>query len=929
MTLQARPPGRRVPWPSWLVAVSLIGLAGCFGKSEQELLDSARAYADRGDNQAAIVELRKLLQTKPNSAAGGLMLGRLLQQSGNYAGAELEYRRAITGGQSPGPVLPPLATVLLAQGKAKQLLEQYGSQSIPDAQTDAEFKTLLAAARAALGEHDAAMALLDQAQAKATDTAVVELQRARLLAGRGQAAPAMALVEAVVQRQPRNARALAQQGDLLASAGQLEEAVAAWRASVAVVPGDIAVQSALLAGLMERKDRTAAQAQWQVLRKVAPAHPQTAYFEALLAEQRGDMARARLLSQQLLKSAPDSLRVLMLAGRIESRMGSAGQAEALYAKAVTLAPGAAAPRLSLAQVQLRSGLPDKALETLEPMTRLERPPLEALLTAAQAELLKGETGPAQKIYERAGKLAPDDLRVRTANAIVLLSKRQDAAAFKELQAIAAADPGTTADLALIHAKIRRAAWDDALAAIDRMAAKVPKEPQPDHLRASIALQRKDAAAARQAFDKALSIDPDFMPTLASLTSLDLAEGKAAEARARMEAVVQRNPRHVAAMAALADLNTRTGGRIEDTTRWLQAAVNAEPGDPGLRRNLLDHLLRHNLVKPAMEAALAATSAFPEDLRLLERLGRAQILNGEAKVAVGTFQKMTYVAPSSAIAQLRLAMAHTAANDAPAARAALQRAIKLGPDEPEVLRAAAEMEWNDRKPAQALAAARQLQQRDKVAGLALEGDLEMRQKNWAAAAAAYRKAMALQPGHDVALRLHNALLFNRQAAEAEQLAAAWRQQHPEDLAFVLTVADRAMANRQPAQAEQLYREVLAARPKHLLALNNLAYALATQKKPGAVAAAEQAVALAPDSAPFLDTLAFCLAAEKEWSKAIKSQKRAIELAPAAPQYRLQLARLHLAAGDKSDAVDELKKLQQLGSAFPRQAEVEALLKSAKG
>ena len=51
------------------------------------------------------------------------------------------------------------------------------------------------------------------------------------------------------------------------------------------------------------------------------------------------------------------------------------------------------------------------------------------------------------------------------------------------------------------------------------------------------------------------------------------------------------------------------------------------------------------------------------------------------------------------------------------------------------------------------------------------------------------------------------------------------------------------------------------------------------------------------------------------------------APDAAQFRLQLAKLHLQAGDKPSARTELATLAKLGSAFPRQAEVAELLKSA--
>ena len=112
---------------------------------------------------------------------------------------------------------------------------------------------------------------------------------------------------------------------------------------------------------------------------------------------------------------------------------------------------------------------------------------------------------------------------------------------------------------------------------------------------------------------------------------------------------------------------------------------------------------------------------------------------------------------------------------------------------------------------------------------------------------------------------------------------------------------------------------------MLALNNLAYALASQKKPGAVALAEKASQLAPRSAAVLDTLATALAAEQQLPRAVEAQKKAVELAPDAPAYKLGLARLLLQSGDKVGARAELSALTALGAKFPRQSEVAALIK----
>jgi cellulose synthase operon protein C len=121
-------------------------------------------------------------------------------------------------------------------------------------------------------------------------------------------------------------------------------------------------------------------------------------------------------------------------------------------------------------------------------------------------------------------------------------------------------------------------------------------------------------------------------------------------------------------------------------------------------------------------------------------------------------------------------------------------------------------------------------------------------------------------------------------------------------------------------------VVAANPGNVMALNNLAWVLASNGRPDALAYAKQAEALAPDSAAILDTLAFTLVAGKQFSEALAVQSRAVSLEPKDNRLRLNLADIALKSGDKALARQELQRLKELGSAFPNQAEVARLLQA---
>ena len=113
---------------------------------------------------------------------------------------------------------------------------------------------------------------------------------------------------------------------------------------------------------------------------------------------------------------------------------------------------------------------------------------------------------------------------------------------------------------------------------------------------------------------------------------------------------------------------------------------------------------------------------------------------------------------------------------------------------------------------------------------------------------------------------------------------------------------------------------------MTALNNLAWVLTAQGKPGAVAHAQRANDLSPNRPTLMDTLALALTGEKQFPKALEVQRKAIEVAPGDMGLRLGLAKIAIVAGDKALAKTELDKLATMGTKLPFHAEVLRLLKT---
>jgi putative PEP-CTERM system TPR-repeat lipoprotein len=316
---------------------------------------------------------------------------------------------------------------------------------------------------------------------------------------------------------------------------------------------------------------------------------------------------------------------------------------------------------------------------------------------------------------------------------------------------------------------------------------------------------------------------------------------------------------------------------------------------------------------------------PNDAAVVDALGRAQMAAGQTNQALSTFNRLASLKPDQALAHMRVADANLASKDPKAAMQNLERAVALKPDSPALPKLFALQIQNGKfTEAMALARATQKRQPELAMGFLMEGDVQHAQKNTAAALAAYEKALPKAPQGAAAAKVHGLLVASGKAAEAGRFAEKWVKDHPQDVLFAIYQGDAALSGGDLAAAEAAFERVISLQPNHVIGLNNVAWLKAKAGKPGAVALAEKATALQPNVPVLMDTLAFALAADKQFDKAIEVQKRVVELAPDVPTFKLTLARIYVQAGQKAPARELLEGLDKMGDKFKEQAEVKRLL-----
>ena len=882
--------------------VLALNLAGCQRTLLDPLIDAKARLASKDDAGAEIV-LKNILQRDPDVAEARYLFGLQMQKRGEHGSALIELQRARALKYDSQLVVPAVVKSLLAQGKFKQIVEEYENFELANPEAKAELQSLVAQALHSEGNIAAANQLITKAAVAAPTSEPVLLARASFAAQAGNLKQALALLDELIAKRPTSHLAWTMRGHTLGvQTDKRGDAADAYRKALAIQPDDVAARTGLIALALLAKDFTAAARELAQLQKVAPKTANTVFYEANLAYAKGNYIEARSMYQSVLQVAPNQPAVLLGAAENELRLNATGQAEKLAAKALSNAPNSASARQLLAQVYLRTGQPAKVIAILASLIDSPQAPPEILALAAQGHLMNGNASAADQLYTRLAKLNPSDPGLRTMLATANMGKLGSDQAVDVLQRIADEDKGITADLALISARLNARQFDAALKAVEVLIKKQPEQAMGYQLKAQVLARSNDLAGARQALEMAVAKDGTYLPAVLGLATLEMRDKKPQLAKARIEELIKKQPTNAHAMVALAELSAETGMSSDVVLGYIERAVAVDRTDAAIWATLIDQQLRYGDLPASLASSQAAVAANPDSIQLLDRLGRAQARSGQMEQALSTFRQLTKQHPRSLVGLLGEAEVLIATGKVAEAGRAISKVLEGDPQNVAALTLAfgSALQQKQYKAATEVARTVQQQRPSNAAGTLMEAEVEHQQGRSDSAQLLWRKALRLDAPGMAPIRLHKALLQAGKGTDAQVFATAWLKDSPGDLNFMMHMATQARLEGRADQAEQGYRQVLAQQPNQAAALNDLAMMLAQQGKAESVALAERALRLSPNNPDMLDTLAHALAATKLWPQAVENQRRAVSLAPNEPSLRLALAQFEFQLGDRAAA-----------------------------
>jgi len=889
-------------------------------KPVDDVLKDARSAHARGEDRAAVIHLKNILQQDPGNAGARRFLAELHLAQEDPASAEKELRRALALGQPRRDILPLLVRAMLAQASCQGVLDEL--------QAEPQSAAVLAwrgHALAGLGKAEDAAQLYTRALHLAPGLVDAHLGQARLALLRNDAAAATESVESALASEPRNLEVMRFKGDLLRAKGELAAALGWYQRILQLDRNNVQAHADMAAIYLQEGKGPLAREQLEAGRKVQPASLVLLYAQALLELSEGKQKAALEHAQLVLRSAPEHLPSMLLAATAELATGATAQARAHvmhYRQARPKEPYA----LHLqAMCDLQDGKPQDALALLEPAIAEGPQNVDLLALGGEAAMRAGKQELAARWFAQASSLAPESGSLLAANGLSLLSQGQDARAIDALEQASHKEGAAAARAGalLVMAHLRNRNFPQAMAQIQKMEAQ-GDNPAVQNLKGGVYMVSGNLAAARKAFSHALELDPGHLPALDNLAELDVLEKKAPQARQRYLAAFERDRNSVPLMMALAKLEARQGDLAAAAT-WLERAIAAAPASPAPAQTLVALYLRAGMPAKALQQAVRLQTVLPNEAASLDLLAQAASAAGQYKQALDSLQKLAALRPGDADVQLRLARTELALRDSPSALVSVRRALAIAPNREDALLLASALFIDSHAYDEAHKLALATQQRQPSAGIGfkLEGDVLLEQGKAAEAVQQYERGFGLQRNGPMLIALHRALYAAGKNNLAEQRMRDWLQQHAADQPTRLYYASHLLQHADFGAARREYETILQRDPDNVLALNDLAWSLLQLKDGDPLRPAERAYQLAPSNPAVADTLAWILAESGKSARALPLLKKALEAAPAASDIRLHYAHALFRSGDKRGARSQCEQLLAVHD-FPRRAEVEGLL-----
>lgn len=502
-----------------LAAVTLIGSgAGCSAQARKNRhLKRAANYFAAGKLDQAEIEYINALELAPSDADAISGLGLIYFDQGRVGKVFTYLNKAQELRPDNLAIRVALARVYLTAGRLKETRDEatFVLQKDP---ANAEAPVLLAEGSVAPAELAASRTALQQLPADVTARAPV--------------LTALAIIDA----RSKDAKAAAEKLDRAEAADPKYSIAHLWRAALYRSENDAA----------HSEQEFAAAARLSPPR--SPARTQYAQFEI----QTGHPDVARKTLEEVIAQAPDCLPPYLMLAEMDASDKKLDDALALVTKVLNRDPTQPDAITLQARLHTAKGEPDKAIADLERGVGLYDESAAMHYQLALAYMSTGDLNKATSALTQALRINQDFPLATLVLADIQVRQGNSAAAVTTLKQLIQRHPEMPQPrLALAGIFNRQRDYENALAIYRQLDAAFPHNPQTSLLIGLTLVRQRKPADARQAFEHALELRPDYLPALEQIVDLDLTAKNFASAHKRIAVETEKNPNAVGPLLLLA------------------------------------------------------------------------------------------------------------------------------------------------------------------------------------------------------------------------------------------------------------------------------------------------------------------------------------------------------------------------------------------
>ncbi|MFO1428961.1 MAG: XrtA/PEP-CTERM system TPR-repeat protein PrsT [Candidatus Competibacteraceae bacterium] len=914
-----------------LVIGGFLVITNAVGKmSDTEYVERARQYQNKGDLQAAVIDLKNALQQNPANVEARLLLGTLYVRLGNGASAQKELEFAKAGGIADELVSIPLAKAYLIQGNAQQILANIWPKDDMRPEIKAELLTLRGNAYQLQGKLDEADKAFQEALLQQPNQIGALLALGRNALQRDRLKEVKQWLDKAQAAAPNSPEVWQLQGDYEQKQTNWSSAEAAYNKVLALDSGNLHARISLVAVLVAENKMDDAGKALDAVQGKARRHPQVLYYTALIAFLKGNYKLAQDRLQELFRVNPDYGPALYLMGVTQYSLGNMQQADELAQRLSQQFPDNPLVQRLKGLVELKKGPLEPSKLREEARSLVAQFPKDLLVLKAVAETLQAQGKPeeAAKYLKKVTEFQPDSAETHLQLGETLLQQNKPEQAMVEFEkAKKLGAPSPNIDYLLISSYLAAKSFDRALAALQSLQEKEAQNATMWNLTGIAYAGKEQLDKAQEAWRKALELAPGDPGTTTNLARLALARKDPETARRYYQQALAKRPDDLPLLLGSAELERQQGNK-ESYARQLDDAIKKQPKALQPRLLRAGTYLQENDPSKARGLLVEVQETYGSNPDFLLMMGQIDLVSKDTNAAIRSFNKLLTLQPDSATGLYWLAGAYSQKGDPKQMQEPLFKALALQPDNPLAgpILAPLPAQARDNKEAAQLLQALQEKFPNNRQVIAATGQLALQRRDYQRAVQVYQQGLNLFPD-DAGLTYGLAQAYRQTDNQVAALSTlqTWLKKHPEDTQAQLQLANLYFSLKRYDDAKAAFTQLLERAPDNPAVLNNLAWLLRQQNPQQARQYAEKALTLAPNNAAVMDTLGVILLEQGEKQRALELLRKASQQPPESRDTLYHLAKALAVNEQKDEARRILRTTLKDKTAFDSRQDAEALLK----